>query len=485
LRPNRPCRPLQRLVQAFVAARSGAVTILFAFAATGIVLIVGLALDYGQALTRKAALNAAADAAALAALGSISSDYARNVVDSTMIANAQAAAQRAFTANAGAAYDNLTGAPTIHVQRSGQVVTASVGYQARSPNLFGGLANVAFMNIDHSSGRESVAALTLPSYLDFYLLLDNTPSMGIGATQTDIDNLISLTGNLKKKISGKTYNNPNEASCGFACHETHPCSAPSPPGDCGSTASSKENYEKNIFSPYLDYLNLARKNNITLRIDLLRAATLNLLDMASANEGANGIANQYQFAVYSFGASATVAQTNAIAAVAPLNADTAAIKTQVQALDLMSVDYQGQYNDQTTSFDTAVPALNAIIPTPGDGSSASSRKKYVILITDGLTDENLNGSRTIKPIDPALCTAIKNRGIQIATLYTTYYPLPTNSFYNAYVKPYQTPTDQIGVAVQACASSPDLYAAVGVGGDVSGALNSIFQKLIVHGHLIQ
>ncbi|MCI4679315.1 pilus assembly protein TadG-related protein [Rhodoblastus acidophilus] len=442
----------RRKIVAFREETSGSVVLLFAFAVVGIALIVGLTLDYGRALSMKGTLKTAADAAALAALSTAQTDYANNVNAAQMILDAQAAGQRAFVANAGNYYSNLSQPPTVTVQQSGLVITADVSFQAKSPNLFGALANVASMNVAQTGAHSTKATLTLPSYYDFYLLLDNTPSMGIGATQTDINNLISLTSHIP--------NNPNEASCGFACH-----------------VSSQ--------SASVDYYSIARANNVTLRIDLLRSATQNLMDMAASIEAVNNVSNQYQFAVYSFGATATAAQTNAIANVAPLSADTSAIKTQVQSLDLMSVDFQNQYSDEDTSFDTAVPALNNVIPSPGDGSSANFRKKFVIIITDGLTDEKLNGARAIKPIDPNLCTAIKNRGVQIATLYTTYYPLPTNAFYNQKVAQYQSPTDQIGAAVQACASSPDLYQAVGIGGNVSSALANIFQKLLAEGHLTQ
>ncbi|WP_204325651.1 hypothetical protein, partial [Stenotrophomonas maltophilia] len=51
------------------------------------------------------------------------------------------------------------------------------------------------------------------------------------------------------------------------------------------------------------------------------------------------------------------------------------------------------------------------------------------------------------------CTAIKNRGIRIAVLYTTYLPLTTNSWYNTWIKPFQS---EIPARMQDCAS-PGLY----------------------------
>src|SRR5208283_2971331 len=113
--------------------------------------IVGLALDYGQALSRKAVLRTAADAAALAALSQAQSDYARGATSTQMTSDAQAAAQRAFVVNAGQQYSLLTATPTIIVQRNGQTMTANVSYQANSPNLFGAFANSPYMTYSGAS----------------------------------------------------------------------------------------------------------------------------------------------------------------------------------------------------------------------------------------------------------------------------------------------------------------------------------------------
>jgi Flp pilus assembly protein TadG len=476
--------------------RSGGVVVLFAVALIGLTMFIGLALDYGRAVLAKSTLKTAADAAALTALSTAERDYVNNAGSAQMIQDAQAAARRAFIANAGKYYSDLTPSPAnatcanpcIAVAVNGLTVTADVSFQASAASLFGGWTNIPFIDISQVNGKSSVAQEKLPAYANFYLLLDNTPSMGVGATANDIQNLVNLTTNLSAKVNGHTYYNPNEAQCGFACHQTNPCSASSPPSDCGTTTTSKNNYQNNVFAPYFDYLTIARNNNVTLRIDLLRQAAQNLMALAANIDVANQIPNELQFAVYSFGATATAAHNNAIAAVAPLSANTSVVATQVQSLDLMSIDYQNQYGDQQTSFDTAVPALNAILPNPGDGTSASSPQEYVIIVSDGVTDESLNGSRTIGPINTALCTAIKNRGIQIATLYTTYYNIPNNSFFTAYVAPYlppQSTTDKLAAAMKSCASSPELFQQVDVGGSISQALQNIFNQLMQRSRLTQ
>jgi hypothetical protein len=52
----------------------------------------------------------------------------------------------------------------------------------------------------------------------------------------------------------------------------------------------------------------------------------------------------------------------------------------------------------------------------------------MFFVTDGVEDQNVNGSRVQSLMDPSYCTTIKNRGIRIAVLYTEYLSLPTNAW---------------------------------------------------------
>ncbi|WP_213030081.1 hypothetical protein, partial [Acinetobacter baumannii] len=68
-------------------------------------------------------------------------------------------------------------------------------------------------------------------------------------------------------------------------------------------------------------------------------------------------------------------------------------------------------------------------------------------------------SRCQSPINPALCTTIKNRGIKIAVLYTTYLQLPTNWWYMQWIDPFNTgpygpsPNSEIAKNMASCAST--------------------------------
>jgi hypothetical protein len=109
----------------------------------------------------------------------------------------------------------------------------------------------------------------------------------------------------------------------------------------------------------------------------------------------------------------------------------------------------------------------------------------LFIVTDGVNDESLSGNRRIYGIDTLLsspndyCSVIKARGIRIAFLYLTYNPLPTNSFYNANVAPFQP---QIATDASNCAS-PGLFFQVSTDGDVTAAMTALFQKAVSTAHL--
>jgi hypothetical protein len=82
-------------------------------------------------------------------------------------------------------------------------------------------------------------------------------------------------------------------------------------------------------------------------------------------------------------------------------------------------------------------------------------------------------------MDPSYCTTIKNRGIRIAVLYTTYLPLPTNPWYNTYISPFQP---NIGPTLQSCAS-PGLYFQVSTDQDISAAMIALFNAAVKTAYL--
>ena len=169
---------------------------------------------------------------------------------------------------------------------------------------------------------------------------------------------------------------------------------------------------------------------------MLRSATQQLMDTAAVTQT---YSNQFRMAIYDFGASASTAGLRRLFT---LSSSLSSAKSAAGNIDLMTVQGQNQNNDQDTPYTNIFPSMNTEISSPGSGTS-SAPLKYLFFVSDGVADEYNPGclkpktnNRCQSPINPALCTTLKNRGIKIAVLYTTYLNLPTNSWYNTWIAPF-------------------------------------------------
>lgn len=418
----------------------GSVAIQFALLALVILALAGGAIDYANVATIRSTLQEAADSAATASVSKTSAGAtaAQLMTGNGVVTAGQTDAMNIFNANISKIKSNYTVTASAAVSKSGLTITSVITYSINVPTSFLGLLNIPTWQV----AGTATATSNLSPYIDFYLLLDNTPSMGIGATQADITTMVN--------------NTPDQ--CAFACHEMDT-------------------------SPN-DYYNRAKYQlGVQMRIDVVRQAAQNLTTTA---QNAETIANQFRMAVYTFGASAA---TIGFTPVAPLSSNLSLVNTQASAVDVMSVPYQGYNNDQDTDFDTVLSNVNQQIPNAGDGSSSLTPQKVLFFVSDGLADANypnagsgpnqplfscsqanLGGGRCQEPINTTSCTAIKAKGIKIAVLYTTYYPLTTNSWYNNTVAPWAS---QISQNMQACAS-PGLYFEVSPTQGISAAMTALF-----------
>ena len=59
-------------------------------------------------------------------------------------------------------------------------------------------------------------------------------------------------------------------------------------------------------------------------------------------------------------------------------------------------------------------------------------------------------------------------------LYTTYLPLPNNSWYNSWIKPFQS---EIGTRMEECAS-PGFYFEVSPTEGIEAAMKALFNKVV-------
>ena len=428
---------MRSLLNRFVRDSHASVAVITAFAAIPMLFLIGAGVDYGMAVQREAELNGYADAAALAA------------VTPTMMAQsssaATTAAQDTFNAQA-ASLGSITYSPTnlqVSISTVGAKRTATVSYSATYQTSF---ASILGMNGIALSGSSSATAGQAPN-IDFYLLLDDSPSMAIAATQAGINAMVAAT--------------PAQGGCAFGCHETHPSS------DNLGNPNGEDNYT------------LARNLGVTLRVDLLRQAVQNLMSTAQSTENTNNAA--YRMAINTFDVN-----FNTIQALTASLATAQASAGNIQLLTVYSNNWLTSSNnnsDTDTNYDKAMSGANTLMPNPGSGSNVKgdTPQEVLFFVTDGVEDESVSGGRHQSVMDPAWCTTIKNRGIRIAVLYTEYLPLPTNTWYNTYIAPIQ---NNIAPSLQSCAS-PGLFFQVNTGGDISGALSQLFQYAIQTAYLSQ
>lgn len=466
------------VVRRFLTNKRGNVTMIFAFSIVPLLLIGGMAIDYARDATVRGRLVAVADAAALAgitpAMMTQSSTAAQAAVTSMFAA--QAALINGVSYNA----QNLTVTVTDTAGANGISRNITVAYAAPVTNFFGALEHTPQTALNVSS----VANISSAPNINFYVLLDSSPSMEIPATTAGITSMVNSTG------------------CALACHET--------------------NYKDSDYTKQytgwgtIDSYTYAKNAGITLRIDNVRQAAQSLVTTANTKMTANQ--STYQLAGYTFSdgvtnilsmAPATSANVSsmqsAFTAITPpmMSANGTLAKGEKYTYPTSSSNYttatlkaDTSNDDAGTNFNYALTTLNNTMPTPGQGSNKTgdTAQEVLMIVTDGVDDVSLYNSsycntsqvwsysnsygsfyRCQQPVNTTLCSTIKARGIRIAVLYTTYYPLTSNSWYNSTVSPF---INQVASNLQDCASSSSLYYEVSTNGDITAAMNQLFINAI-------
>ena len=160
------------------------------------------------------------------------------------------------------------------------------------------------------------------------------------------------------------------------------------------------------------------------------------MDTAAATQT---YSNQFRMAIYDFGAAASRPGCDPVS----LSSSLTSAKTAAGNIDLMTVNGQNDNNDQDTRFtndfsrhqqcDHARPARAHL---RADEIPVLCLRRRRRRIQYRLPQDRPPVRRCQSPINPALCTTLKNRGIKIAVLYTTYLALPTNAWYNTWIAPF-------------------------------------------------
>lgn len=405
---------------------------------------VGFAIDYIRAEKMQTKLDAIADSAALVA---VSPAYL-----SQTDAVAAAAAQAKFAALAsGLTGVTITGlTATAPTTSSGSLVgtrVSTVTYTATSTNIFSGILGKATLPI----GGTAVADASQPPSINFYVMLDTSPSMLLPTTT-------SGTSYLANALVSSTYSK----GCDFACHTQHFENMGMTVTDSSSRAiwlasssastgystyylvntSTKVVYNSSgtqigtsasistsagtlsykattttsgktttsssttsISGMYADSWWLARNfgkvrsspTSIELRIDAETTAAQNLITyaqqvVANYNTTAHPVVYKMQFYQFNYATPQTI--TSALTDVTSLSSSSIT-DLGLNAPLLYNNGYwttsSKQTNDEDSDFTTMFSTINTAMPDPGDGSSTSSPQEVLLIVTDGMADMALSG----------------------------------------------------------------------------------------------
>ena len=504
--------PVQTLSPArLLRNRRGNVSMMYALVAPVLVFGGGAAIDYGRAAQIHTKLNAAADAAALAAL------TPAMLQQSTTVAHDAAVNMfNGLTENIPGLTANATQV-TVSVTVGATALTrdVEVSYSSSVNTIF---AQVLHVNALQVSGV-SEASAEAPPNIDFYVLLDNSPSMALPATAAGITQMEGLTTNETKAQGAGT------GGCAFACHEAstnntdtagNPCTDGTSPtlSAVPPSMTTGTYYCATKHGAQIDNYALARKNSITLRLDELNSGVSTLLQTASTTSQSNLFATppKYRFSIYSMDSLWQIGLSQLMALTSSYASGWTSASANFGVMEMYSNNDDCANSscssstttpggDVATNYDDSLGKLSqtSYIPIPGNGTNQAgdTPQEVLFIVTDGVEDEQ-SGSRRLEQTindlagDPNgspygnasgtnWCTTIKNRGIKIAILYTDYLQVTNNSWYVSHIQPFQP---DIATALQTCAT-PGLFIDEATDTNIGTDLANLFNAATQSGHLTQ
>lgn len=393
--------------------RAGAVAIITAIAAPALVTIVGFACDYGYASYINQRLARATDSGTL---GSISQTAATTAGGYTQTAAMQTIGVNIFNANiADLPSTGVNFNLSVAADGTGGVVATGT-YSYNVPTFFGGL--LGLKNIPVGGTAKTSARPTV--YINYYILIDNSQSMGIAATQADMNTLYNLVATWKNAGS-------NDVGCVFACHIKQKMGN-------GYQPKTNEDLAHNLTMYY--------GPPITLRIDSAVTAVSSIV--ASAAQIAATTQN-VKFGLYTIGI-----DPNTGLRVAPVkypapqsgsspdfsvSSDYASVQKATALIALGDTintqnrgdtDFQNEFSDFISAFKNGnklgLGGSSTVSPlVQGSGASATSPLNYIFLVTDGLSDTV--GPCTLyyvctSPISASDCSPLKAVA-NVGVIYTT------------------------------------------------------------------
>jgi Flp pilus assembly protein TadG len=489
------------------------VVTIFAFSLVPILTAIGCATDYSLAVRMKSKMQSAADGASVSSISTNSAGYLA-AIQMTSNGSVQAGvddANNIFNGNVSGVpgYINLTVTSTVTKNRA--MLTSNVAFSAQVPTVFLNIIGYQSLTINGNSSSSA----SLPLYLDFYLMLDVSGSMGLPSTNAEQTRLAA--------INPDNFGN-YPTGCTLACHFA-------PANQCPNGTQKYNTNNLCLGYPvtrvsYSGYKQLLTNNSnhlpttpstfitglpntlyaalptvascptdgtdncIQLRADAVGSAVNQLF--ATANSSAK-IPNQFRIGLYPF-----------IQYLYPYFALTGAINgsaTNPMTINYAAANLASQLDTNTnaslgsggTHFENAFPTMSTTITSVGDGSASNNTLPYVFLITDGAEDPQSkvingggwSGSNHATTLNATtLCKPLKDRGIIISVLYIPYQTIQNAnaSFANNEDGYANSNITNIPGSLTACAS-PGFFYTANSPADIATALNAMFNHAVVTAHI--
>jgi hypothetical protein len=422
---------------------------------------VGFAADFAYASYINRGLQSAADAAVLAATSQSAATSGGGYGNTSWLTSY---GSDVFAGNiANLPVSNVTPTFTVKPNGTGGVIAAA-SYTYAVPTFISSIIGIPTLTV---SGSAKATANPL-TYIRYYILVDISQSMGIGATQSDMDTLYNRVAQYNSGTDG-------EQGCTFGCHVV-------------SQGLTNSGGTQTITNEYLAH-NLSPK--VTLRIDSAVAAIQDVITQAQAAAGANANISIGLYTMNDDYTNGTLVRT-----ISAPSTNYTGLSATAATIDLGNNESWGagdsDFPDQLSAFVSNDLAAN------GSGASAVSPLNYVFIITDGLAD--VQGScpsgHCTSALNPSNCSAIQAKAT-VGVIYTTYNPIylytnPTGSKWVSsttldplYISLVQTPAASIASNLQSCATSLTYYYEASDGPAIDSGMRTLFASSLATAHLTQ
>ena len=452
--------------------RRGVTAITLALALPVVIGVAGGAIDYSRYLTCATQLQDAVDAASVGAVATNSPGF---IAGQSMVANGPIAvgvtnATAIFNRNAANILIMSNISLSASVSKNNGYINSTVTATGTYSPIFLGLFRITSLPLSVSSSAQN----GMPPYLDFYLLLDVSGSMGLPST-TDGQNVLASINpdNLSHYPTGCTLACHMSGSQGYALTRQYGESAP---GVAYRNASS------------VSFCSQAGTSAcIQLRLDAVGYAVQQLMQTAKATQK---YTHQFRIGLYPFIRYAyeynALTYTDDTTGMATLSTAASNLPT------LLDTGVNSDLGSGGTHFENALPTVKTTITNYGigTGNTVTSRQPWVFLVTDGSQDSQTywngswSGSNHATTINTALCTTLKSAGIRIAVLYIPYQTItnPNASFAGNEDGYANANIPNIPPALQSCAS-PGFYFTANAPADITAAMSTMFNAAVATNHI--